>query len=869
MPQSLLLRQLRAVLDKNESVSLTQLLTTVDDLVLATSADSENTNDSDLDDELQTIHDECADHSPYHLEVFLAVLFHLCPITPPISIISSWFDLVLRPALREPKLPKVAVKHAKELTIHALQQPDPDTSSDDGSRAGKKAMPSELRRRLMDLYLLDAFNEGSGGDILEWAELDQEQKESRACWKANLEDILLKYGAEHPQASDFLLQDLMTEVYMHFSAPSARLQLLMFLNLYTSEPPFQQSASILAPHPLMTSLLSCLLLDKSSTVCNIALTLIVKILPIFAVHANDELENMLPSLFAILARMMCWKERPPSTHLDDPDDDYSADAEVLEPSMEDSLQLRADHAWQRLELSFESTSSSPPSPRQFFTMLYYLFPCNVLLFLRKPVGHLTANNLVCPYTANWEDVLDENKIRSKSESLLRSHACHPSIVWQDAAAEMAEPNFWSQHDVAGIVSEASLLDLRNATVSLRARVDATASETVSTTHGSEASEEGISDDFHITRESERQTVISLEDMISTSVALRYDANVEILAPTSAWTRRLFHRTDTPREVRSSPPQQSLPEEQSSHVPEAISALQREVLLLRNELNLEQWLSRENAKHIGRLYHDRVLSKNAEAERQGLFNKLRKYRAQVVRLEAELKEHKAQASSAKNKYADWNTELQSKLRELREEKKSWITEAAALRTAENQAKTLFQAQESLLSDAKDQVFKLKTQITENQHKIDRLRDYEKQIEQHIRMQRLWEEDFQKFNDRGEQIELMRNGWKQMELRLESYQQAAIQSEGTIRIQQAEIDELRAQLDQPQPPTSRFNLGEEQLKQFTEEKQRLMSTNTKLRDDNSEMREEIEELRAMVELLKGQVSGKRGLISEPRASPVLYV
>ncbi|KAG5221176.1 heat shock protein [Salix suchowensis] len=319
-------------------------------------------------------------------------------------------------------------------------------------------------------------------------------------------------------------------------------------------------------------------------------------------------------------------------------------------------------------------------------------------------------------------------------------------------------------------------------------------------------------------------------MISTSVALRYDANVEILAPTSAWTRRLFHHTDTAREVRSSPPQ-SLPEGQSSsHVPEAISALQREVLLLRNELNLEQWLSRENAKHIGRLYHDRVLSKNAEAERQGLFNKLRKYRVQVVRLEAELKEHKAQASSAKNKYADWNTELQSKLRELREEKKAWISEAAALRTAENQAK----AQESLLSDAKDQVFNLKTQITENQHKIDRLRDYEKQIEQHIRMQRLWEEDFQKFNDRGEQIELMRSGWKQMELRLESYQQAAIQSEGTIRMQQAEIDELRTQLDQPQPSMSRFNLGEEQLKQFSEEKQRLISTNTKLRDDNSEMR-----------------------------------
>ena len=57
---------------------------------------------------------------------------------------------------------------------------------------------------------------------------------------------------------------------------------------------------------------------------------------------------------------------------------------------------------------------------------------------------------------------------------------------------------------------------------------------------------------------------------------------------------------------------------------------------------------------------------------------------MVGLERELLDHKEQASSAKNKYADWNTELLSKLREFREEKKSWITEAAMLRSAEKEA-----------------------------------------------------------------------------------------------------------------------------------------------------------------------------------------
>jgi hypothetical protein len=53
------------------------------------------------------------------------------------------------------------------------------------------------------------------------------------------------------------------------------------------------------------------------------------------------------------------------------------------------------------------------------------------------------------------------------------------------------------------------------------------------------------------------------------------------------------------------------------------------------------------------------------------------------LERELKENKEQSSSVKSKYSDWNTELVQKLRDLREEKKSWTMEAAALRSTEKE------------------------------------------------------------------------------------------------------------------------------------------------------------------------------------------
>lgn len=65
--------------------------------------------------------------------------------------------------------------------------------------------------------------------------------------------------------------------------------------------------------------------------------------------------------------------------------------------------------------------------------------------------------------------------------------------------------------------------------------------------------------------------------------------------------------------------------------------------------------------------------------------MRKYRAQVLALEAELSEHRLRASKDKGKYADWNTELQQKLKELRDEKRKWALEAATLRSAEKEAR----------------------------------------------------------------------------------------------------------------------------------------------------------------------------------------
>ncbi|KAJ7470633.1 hypothetical protein FB451DRAFT_1254355 [Mycena latifolia] len=854
-----LIHQLRSALE-SESSSLADLLTVADEFVLECSSSPESELlVFQLEEQLHQVHGDLVDHaSLHHTHVFLAVLNHLRPILPSVSLISSWFDLVLRPALREPKLPVPAVNHAKELVVSALRK-------DDDRYADKVA---EFRRRLLDLYILDAFNEGSGDDVLEWAALDDLQRDQKTRWKSNLEDILLKSGQERPA-------DFMSEINTHFAAPSSRLQLLILLNLYTSVPSFQSSASVLATHPLMSSLLYSLLLDTSSTLCTIALSILVKLLPIFAVEACEDLKKMLPRLLSILARILCWRERPPLTSPQSPEEGIP----VIEQELDDTspaLSVRSDLSWQVLELSFNTTVSSTPSPRQYYTLLYYLFPCNVLRFLRSPVQYLTSYNVESPYTVDWADALDEQKIRSKSQTLLRSHVCHPLIIWRDATDEIAGRDYWADYDVARIASESMMLDVRNTALGLRERLEAqgvTINRRPSNTPSIGGSDDGGKTPMHSMGLSAGETHISLEDMIATSVALKSNLNVEIEPPVSQWPESLFSSSSgsptLPHPALPSQPVRDLASDNiPSHVARAISGLQREVLLLRNELNFELWLSRENVKHVGRLYQDQILSRDAEVERQGLYNKLRNYRSQVAALEAELRTHKASASSTKERYADWNTELQKKLQDFREQKKSWINEAAALRTADKEAKALFEAQGTLLADATKEVFALQTQKKESQHKIDRLHDYERQIEQHLKVQRLWDADFAKFTQRGEEMELMKTQYKQMELRLQCYEESQAELDESARVYRRQIQALEARLSQEKRKADKPSRRPDEIAAFVAEKKALLDANQQLTDDNTNLREEIEDMSAMVEVLKGQVSGRRGLVADPRSSPVLY-
>ena len=113
-----------------------------------------------------------------------------------------------------------------------------------------------------------------------------------------------------------------------------------------------------------------------------------------------------------------------------------------------------------------------------------------------------------------------------------------------------------------------------------------------------------------------RTVISMQDMINTTVALKSNLDVEVIQPSSPWSPAIFSSM-TVSSLNQSSSSQDNENKNTPQVAQAISGLQRQILLLRNDLNFELWLSRENAKHIARLYQDQILMRTAETERQGL------------------------------------------------------------------------------------------------------------------------------------------------------------------------------------------------------------------------------------------------------------
>ena len=125
-------------------------------------------------------------------------------------------------------------------------------------------------------------------------------------------------------------------------------------------------------------------------------------------------------------------------------------------------------------------------------------------------------------------------------------------------------------------------------------------------------------------------VLSLQDIIRYTTILKSGEDFKMRDSSPSWLSEFFNNSrrspskldlsllpPTDSDEVSQPSGSSSDTETSAPASRVIYNLQREILQLRNELNLELWLKRETALHLNRLYESQAMTRLGELERQGL------------------------------------------------------------------------------------------------------------------------------------------------------------------------------------------------------------------------------------------------------------
>ena len=175
----------------------------------------------------------------------------------------------------------------------------------------------------------------------------------------------------------------------------------------------------------------------------------------------------------------------------------------------------------------------------------------------------------------------------------------------------------------------------------------------------------------------------------------------------------------------------------------IALLQREVLLLRNDLNFERFLKQQHLSHIGQLQRKYIRDASAEADAQNLIQSNRALKVKADEAKRAYATLKKETAASRNHAKKWEGELNAKTRALREQQKRWEVEEQHLRRELSDARDEANRLRGLLveSEAKELVSRQKLDALElSVDELEKLRQEVEQLDQRLRDYEAREEEF---------------------------------------------------------------------------------------------------------------------------------
>jgi hypothetical protein len=461
---------------------------------------------------------------------------------------------------------------------------------------------------------------------------------------------------------------------------------------------------------LLQHLEKCLLIDTSTTVIELALVVLIMLLP----HICGALttDHHLPKLFLIYTRVLCWDKLSKLEDHNMADDQGEKDFEDSEQEDDDDNEEN-EQAWEQLQPA-EGEEGGSPTLMHYFTFLYGLFPLNFMSFIRKPRKYLKSLNF--PGARDFD--LDQNLVYSRTEPYRTVHLLHPNMFMTTIEEELSE-NRWLKSDPADVVTECMDLCVAvSATledpgpppatklppipplpeVPAQFTLDDAGNEpdvswrnTQSTMSVPPADAPEMPETFDMPLRA--KSVASVQSYKSASPLLKAHDMMDspTLPPAKEALKQNLLGASTASSQPKVNPQPSLdsfarsvtgtispPHPHSDFHSQSMASLQREIMLLRNDLNFERYLKLQHLSHIGQLQRKHIREAAVEADTQNLINTNKTLKARLAKANELYAQLKKETLTSRNQSKKWETDLSSKVRTYRDSEKTWHSEEESLR-----------------------------------------------------------------------------------------------------------------------------------------------------------------------------------------------
>ncbi|KAI5785589.1 Hamartin protein-domain-containing protein [Peziza echinospora] len=226
-------------------------------------------------------------------------------------------------------------------------------------------------------------------------------------------------------------------------------------------------------------------------------------------------------------------------------------------------------------------------------------------------------------------------------------------------------------------------------------------------------------------------------------------------------------------------------------------LQREVMLLKNDLNFERYLKQQHLSHIGHLQRKHIKESAAEAETQKLIYTNKALKAKIEEAKKTHARSKAEALAQKNQSKKWEAELNAKIRALREEQRIWKAEEEAVKKALEIAQKDVQHLRRLIaeSESKELLSRQRNKILEDhKEQLDRLKEENERLEKKLKV---YEAKLEEYEDAKHNEETAVAQSDMIKLRLQSQQQ---EKERMKRAYEQKVADLEQRLGSTPPSPS---------------------------------------------------------------------